>query len=89
MEDNCPKCGSKIRLKNHDTGVNRWYCGTIGPDSKGEYHTSLLCDHTMTIAVSCLLETYLEFKMATEAGLEQRYVEGKQYPIWVSKEGKQ
>lgn len=44
---------------------------------------------TMTIAVSCLLETYLEFKMAAEAGLEQRYVEGKQYPIWVSKEGKQ
>ncbi len=49
MEDNCPKCGSKIRLKNHSTGVNRWYCGTIGPDSKGEYLTSLLCDHTVAM----------------------------------------
>lgn len=40
---------------------------------------------TVVISASCLLETYLEFKMANEAGLEQKYVEGRNYPIWVSK----
>ena len=50
-ESSCPKCGFSLLSKNQETGVSKWHCGTVGPDSKGEYLTSLLCEHTVAMKI--------------------------------------
>lgn len=49
--NSCPKCGFSLLSKNPTTGVSKWHCGTVGPDNKGKYHTSLLCEHTVAMKI--------------------------------------